>query len=346
MDTRHWQPRCSLPSDLVWPVRTDPSGVRGPTRGQARSSRWRRSAYGWYVPADADSTRVEQRILEQAVRIAGDGAITGWSALRWHGAAYFDGFWPGGRLLRPVSMMRMAGGRFDRDRTVGWSRGQLAPTEVETVAGVQVATPQRALFDEMRYSSLRAAVRSMEMAAAAGLISVELMREYVSHRPAWTGVPLTRDALLLSCDDSRSGPETDLKLVWVLDAGLAYPLVNQPVFSLSGQLLGYPDLFDPELGVVGEYDGVDHKARDRHRRDIAREQRFREHGLEYFSVVCGDLRDTELVVKRIRAARQRAALIPAGLRRWTIAPPPWWSPKPTLHERLMGQGLFHGLTHR
>ncbi len=142
--------------------------------------------------------------------------------------------------LRPVSVMRMAGGRFDRDASGGLEPGQLAPSEVVTVAGVRIATVQRALFDEMRYASLRAAVRAMEMTAAAGLISTELMREYVSHRPAWTGVPLARDALLLSCDDSRSGPETDLKLVWVLDAGLAYPLVNQPVFNLSGELLGYP----------------------------------------------------------------------------------------------------------
>ena len=87
-----------------------------------------------------------------------------------------------------------------------------------------------------------------------------------------------------------------MKLVWVLDAGLDAPLVNQPVFDLAGNLLGYPDLLDPEAGVVGEYDGVDHKDRDRHRRDVSREQRYRDHGLEYFTVVGGDLQDVDLVV--------------------------------------------------
>ena len=199
------------------------------------------------------------------------------------------------------------------------------------MAGVRVATVQRALFDEMRYASLRAAVRAMEMTAAAGLISVGAdARVRVAPAGLDGGSAHARRAAPLLRRQPLAARRPDLKLVWVLDAGLAYPLVNQPVFNLSGELLGYPDLFDPELGVVGEYDGVDHKARDRHRRDIAREQRFREHGLEYFSVVGGDLRDTELVVKRIRAARRRAASIPAGLRRWTIAPPPWWPQQPTL----------------
>ena len=62
-----------------------------------------------------------------------------------------------------------------------------------------------------------------------------------------------------------------MKLVWVRHAGLPYPLVNQPVFDLSGNLMGIADLFDPQLGVVGEYDGAAHKARERHRRDVARE---------------------------------------------------------------------------
>ncbi|MFD0806573.1 hypothetical protein ACFQ0K_10795 [Nocardioides caeni] len=52
---------------LVRPVRLDPSGVRGPTRGQARNrSRYRRSSFGFYVPATADRGNVEQRIVEAA----------------------------------------------------------------------------------------------------------------------------------------------------------------------------------------------------------------------------------------------------------------------------------------
>jgi len=197
----------------------------------------------------------------------------------------------------------------------------------------------------MRFANLRAAVRAMEMAAAAGLISVPLMGEYVVHRPAWEGVPLTREALGLACDDSRSPKETDLKLVWVLDAGLPYPYVNKPVFDLHGNLLGYPDLFDEEAGLVGEYDGIDHKGRDRHRRDVAREQRYRDVGLEYLTVVGGDLEDRDLVVKRMLSTRERAGHLAPDQRRWTLVPPPWWPVVETLDQRLRRLGRTVALTH-
>ena len=204
MDTPHWQPACAFPDDLVWPVRLDPTGVTGPTRHQARRGRWRRCARGWYVPTGTDPSRIEQRILEQAVRLGSTGAITAWAALRWHGATYFDGLAQGGRVALPVPLLRMGGGRFADETAAGWGRSQLAPSECDLVHGVWCATIQRGLFDEMRFASLRQAVKAMEMAAAAGLISTALMREYVAHRPAWEGVPLTRAALLLAGDDSRS----------------------------------------------------------------------------------------------------------------------------------------------
>ena len=344
METRHWQPICEFPTDLVQPVRLDPSGVSGPTRGQARSKQWRRCAHGWYVPANADASRVEQRILEQSVRLSDRGAITAWAALRWRGATYFDGRAHNGLVQLPVPLIRRSGRYPPGDAS--WRRHQLAGTERELVRDVPCATVQRALFDDMRFSSLRLAVRAMEMSAAAGLISTALMAEYVTDHPAWEGVPLVRQALTLSCDDARSPKETDLKIVWVLDAGLPYPLVNQPVFDHAGNLLGYPDLLDAEAGVVGEYDGVDHKDRDRHRQDVAREQRYRDHGLEYFTVVGGDLHDTELVVKRMLTTRHRAGFIPQENRRWTLTPSPWWPGAETLHDRLLRLGLHDALTHR
>lgn len=343
MESRYWQPTCEFPADLVRPVRLDPLGVAGPTRGQARSKRWRRSSHGWFVPTGVDTTRVEQRILEQSMRLSPRGAVTGWAALRLRGANYFDGTTAGGRLETPVPLIRSTG-RYPPGGA-DWRRHQVARSERELVHDVWCTTTQRALFDEMRFSSLRGAVRAMEMTAAAGLISTALMWDYVSGRPAWEGVPLVREALRLSGDDSRSPKETDLKIVWVLDAGLPPPLMNQPVFDLAGNLLGYPDLFDPLAGLVGEYDGADHKSRERHRKDVAREQRYRDHGLEYFTVVGGDLLDTSLVVTRIHSTRRRAAYLPVDRRRWTLTPPPWWPRPEPLHQRLVRLGLAPALTH-
>ena len=136
-----------------------------------------------------------------------------------------------------------------------------------------------------------------------------------------------------------------MKLVWLLDAVLPMPLINVPVFGLDGDLLGYPDLFDPVAGVVGEYNGVDHKSIERHRKDVAREERYRDHGLEYFTVVGGDLQDRELVVKRMVATRQRARFLEPEFRRWTLAPPAWFHVVEPLDQRLRRLGLTQALTH-
>jgi hypothetical protein len=167
----------------------------------------------------------------------------------------------------------------------------------------------------------------MDMTAAARLISVFLMTLYVQHRPAWTGVPLVRRALALAIDESRSPMETLMRLIWILDALLPPPLCNHPVFSLDGMLLGYPDLLDVESGTIGEYDGADHKRRERHRKDVEREERYRDHGLEYFTVVGGDIRDRSRVVRRMHSTRARARFLPEGVRQWTLTPPEWWRPR-------------------
>jgi hypothetical protein len=109
-------------------------------------------------------------------------------------------------------------------------------------------------------------------------------------------------------------------------------LVNPPVFARDGRLLGCPDLFDPAAGLVGEYDGADHLLDDRRRRDSVREELFRDHDLEYFRVVKGELGSGH-VVQRMLKARKRARFQPEADRPWTLQPPPWWEPPPWLPER-------------
>lgn len=321
--TRHWQPGCERPAGLVRPVRRDPTGVSGPTRGQARGSRWRSTSYGWYVPTDTNAGSVEQRILEQSVKATGYGAISGWASLRWQGARYFTGE-EFGEVL-PVPILRAHGGHFEREGDSRISREQLRPSELMTAADVTCTIPARAAFDEMRRcGDLRSAVVALDMTLAAGLLCLGEYAEYVAHMQAWTGVPRVREALSLACADSRSPQESRMRLIWVLDAGLPPPLINRPVFDRTGKLLGLPDLLDAVSGVVGEYDGVDHKDAERHRRDVAREQRYREHGLEYFSLVGGDMRNRGLCVDRMLAARRRARRTPKSARRWTTEVPEWW----------------------
>lgn len=334
MDKQFWTPRCELPLDLVRPARIDPTGLTGPTRGQAQRGRWRASSRGWHVPTSVDATVVEQRILEQAMRVRSCGAITGWASLRWRGAAYFDGSSDASGGVLPVPLLRRSGARRLDDGHAAISRPQLASDEREFVSGLWCTTVPRATFDEvLRRRSLRPGVAAICMTLAAGLGSRAELTTYAASRPAWQGIPLYRKAVALSNECFRSGPEVYLYLRWLLDAGLPEPLVNPPLFDLNGRLLGYPDLLDVEAGVIGEYDGSAHRSRDRHRRDVAREERYRRCGLEYFTVVAGDLDDEPLVVQRMRSTRSRARFLPAPERQWTLTPPPWWRPPAWLPAR-------------
>ncbi|MGN6129080.1 MAG: hypothetical protein ACTHOK_01930, partial [Nocardioidaceae bacterium] len=154
------------------------------------------------------------------------------------------------------------------------------------------------------------------------------------------GVPLARAALGLVDESSRSPRETDVRLVWELDAGLPRPLCNRDVYDArTGRLLGVADLIDPEAGVVGEFDGGEHSGAGRRSRDAARDGAFRDHGLEVFRVTAVDLRDPAKVVARVLAAYRRAgtrALEPT----WTLEPPSGRGVPLSLDETLAGRDLL------
>lgn len=332
---RHrWDPVCEPPHNLFRPVPLDPTGRCGPTPGQARGPGWRRSSRGLYVPSVVDGRIPEQRILEQSMRLTG-GAVTGWASGRMHGAAFFDGLRRDGRTPLPVPLncgplhqiRRLAGDDLLRDN--------LLDAEIEVVHGVPCTTDERACFDAMRFArDVREAVVAMDMMAGAERTSIRRMTRYVDRHPAWTGVQQARDALVLADEGSRSPQESRLRLVWVLDAGRPRPGVNRALFNLDGRLLGYPDLIDPEAGVVGEYDGEDHRDALRHSSDVDREARFRDHGLEVVRVTGPDMREPLRVTDRIHSGFRRARGLAPDRRTWTLAPPPWWPQEATLDDVL------------
>ena len=135
-----------------------------------------------------------------------------------------------------------------------------------------------------------------------------------------------------------------MHLTWELVAELSRVLANRPVFDLDGTLIGVPDLFDPISGTVGEYDGEHHRAIAQHRSDVSREDRFRDHGLEYFTVVRGDSRST--VAARMRRTRARAKFLPPESRAWTLEPPSWYVMPEALDAYLERIGMEERLTHR
>jgi hypothetical protein len=261
--------------------------------------------------------------------------VTGWAALRLAGGNFFDGVGADGHTLAPVPLAVGQSEKIRSDGKASVSREPLTPEDVVQRHGIPCPRVSRALFDEMRRPvDWRESVVAMDMAAAADLVSVGRMQAFFSTHRRWRRARHVQRALQYASELSRSPNETRMRLVWVVDAGLPPPLVNREVFNRTGRPVGVADLLDPVDGVVGEYDGTDHRAARRHSRDVAREEDFRRLGLEYFKVTGPDLPRRARVVSRMLSTRSRARFSPADERAWTLDAPAGWPAAETLDELL------------
>lgn len=304
MAARHL--RCTPPTDLVTPVGIDPGGNTGPTKGQSRGPYWRRTTPGRYVPSGTKRC-VEQRILEQSMMLPAGGAISGWAAMRLHGAAFCDGLDKDGAsdlrvpLLIPPHLDLRAGIGSVRHRAL------LDRQDVTVVVGIPVVTAVRATFDAARWcADPREAVVALDIALAAGLCTRAELAVYLRRHAGARGVAAVRRALALSNPRTLSPAESRLRLIWVLDAKLPEPRCNWPVADLTGRRIGRPDILCEQLAVAGEFDGRDHRNARNHRVDVGKEDAYRNAGLEIFHVVGTELDDRELIVARMHNAVSRA----------------------------------------
>lgn len=307
------------PPRFVRPVRVDPTGVAGPTSAQVRGKRWRRSGRGWALPSDTVFDQPAQRIVEAAAGLGPGEAVTGWGSIHLAGARYFDGTTTIARATLPVRLLVS----WDRrcGSGVSLSRATLSPEEVVLRHGVPCTNVHRALLDELCATrDLRDAVVLVDMVLHAELTSLARFSAYLAAVPRRRGLRMARRAVAMAVEGAESPRETVMRLVWVLDAGLPRPLCNVTVFDLRGKFVARPDLLDPVRGVVGEYDGENHQDTRRRRKDIDREARLRNVGLELFTFVAGELHAREAAARRMLSAVERARRS-AHPRRWTLEPP-------------------------
>jgi hypothetical protein len=313
---------------LVAPVRADPSGRTGPTRGEARGPRWRTTSRGLVVPATVGPS-LGQRIVEAAAVLRPGEAVTGWAALHWLGGTWFDGLTSRGEL-RDVPLVATRHLICQDGYSV--SQELLGPWDVMVVDGLPITVPVRSVVYEMRYATwLGPAVEALDMACFSDLVSLAEVEAYLSALGPVTGIPQARDALAEGDENAWSPREVMMRRVWI-QSGLSRPLCNAPIFTLDGRHVGTPDLFDPTSGLGGDYDGSLHLAGDQRARDIRREGDFRDLGLEHVTMVAADGRDPAHFMGRLLNAHARAVARTAS-RRWTIEPPDWWIPTVTVEQR-------------
>jgi hypothetical protein len=274
---------------------------------------------------------VDQRIVEAAAVLPAYGGVTGWAALRWLGGSWFDGRDADGD--RPVTLALMDSS-IRRQPGIAISEERIDPTQIAAHAGIRVTVAAYSLLFEIRHArSLDRAVAAADMAAYADLVSRAELGLLVARSPGWTGIDRGRRVHGLMDENAWSPAEVRMRLIWTHEAGFPRPLTNRPVFDHAGRLIGTPDLIDPVAGVCGEYDSELHLDSARRRRDLEREEQFRQSGLEPVAMVTGDLGEPWSFVARLRAAYARAARRPASDRQWSIEPPPWWTATVTVAKR-------------
>lgn len=329
-----FHPRCPPPTGLVRPVRVDPDGISGPTRGAAAGPRWRTSSHGLLVPANAPRS-VEQRVLEAAVRLPGGAMVTGWAALRLAGAAWFDGLAADGRTSLPVPVLLPHTSRI-RSSGVVVTRTRHGLPEAVVRFGVPCAPAELALVHEMRRAtSARRAGVAVDMALAARVVDLGRLREVATAQGGLPGA--VSYALERACAECRSPKESEMLQVWEADLGFPRPLMNREVLDLAGRVIAVVDLLEEQSGTYGEYNGGAHRSRERQRRDEERADALRGVGLEGFVLVAGD--SERVWRERMQSARARASWLPEERRRWRLGDfvpaPPLPDPDEAAFEAFM-----------
>lgn len=332
-DPRRVQQLVLTRAGVVAPVRVDPTGRSGPTKNQARGPRWTRSSAGLYVPADVRSDAPEQRIVEAVAGAPEGSAATGWAALAWLGARWFSGFAADGRTPLPVPVA--VGDRDSpRDRPgVAYSADWLFDDDVVRIDGLPVTAPERSVtYEARRAGHLIGALRAIDMALAADLVDLETLTAYAARLVARDGVRLLRTALGWANENVWSPQEVPMRVHWRRATGR--PLAcNQPVFDARGRFLLTPDLLDVGAGVAGEYDGAVHLEDGRRRKDLDREEIYRDHRIEVVTMMSSRHDDVQRFLARLRAAYGRAAERRHLPRTWTVEQPPWWVDTSTVARR-------------
>jgi hypothetical protein len=300
---------------------------RGVSEYSLRGRGWRQTSRGWYVPSSVDrDSSPTQRIVESIPLIPAEGALAGWAAAFVHGVDQLDGRDPWTFAPQPVPIVRGADrGHIPRDWLVSY-RDRLQNGDVVVVQGLPVTSPLRTAFDgSRRAGSLAEAVAFIDAMAHTERIAIAELASYIVDHPGWRGISLARRACALAHPGALSTWESRQRLFHVVEAELPTPLVNQPIFDLSGGLLGIADLFDPDAGLVHEFDGQFHRERTQHRRDNVREESFESTGLIVVRSDSLDLRDHRLeLARRLRDGWQRGMARDRSHDRWTLIEPAWF----------------------
>jgi hypothetical protein len=228
---------------------------------------------------------------------------------------------PGGTTLLPVPVCIGPTGRLRPRPGLAMDRSTLLAVDIDEHNGALVTTAERSCLDVMRFCGAEEGLVVADAAIRAGLTTRQQLSEALDRMIGLKGVPQARIAVPLVDGRAESGPESRLRYVWVVEAGLPVPLVNPVIEDLDGHFVARVDLLDPEAATVGEYDGAHHRDLQQHTADNVREEDVEGLNLEVTRSTALDLwPHRPRLVARLTAARRRGICRDRSKEAWGFRP--------------------------
>ena len=324
---------------LPWTLSTREARLCGISDEELRGPGYAAVRRGIHVPIGVDVGHPDVRIAAVAAQLPDHAAVAGWAAARLHeqlrardALDVFDGGrrWeeraapPATRsALRGAARVVVCSPRDSRlvvREDVRVFRSELLDGDVVLLDGMRVTTGARTAFDLARLLPTAAAVIGLDRLLHIGAVQLEDVDRLVHERRRWTGRARARLITSLADGGAESPQETLLRLLWC-SAGLPRPRANRRVLDGAGRFVARVDLIDPDVGVVGEYDGAVHAGAGSRSADAARQEALEALGLVVIRATAVDVdQDGRGVAwqQRLRAAYARARRRPAALRRWVV----------------------------
>lgn len=315
--------------DALPPVLTTAEARRRGVIALIRNGTYTRVSHGLHLVSGADETHPDVRIALATAGVAQRIVVGGWAAARLLERARaadrsespcFDGWDRAGRQPAPVPLLSGPETRLVETPFRRLTRSIVPAEERVRVGKVSITSPLRTAFDLARLSGLEDAVIALDRLRALGLVDVPGLVELLDGRSRWLGVGGARTALALSADGVESPQESVLRLLW-REAGLPVPLCNPTVVDESGDAVARVDLLDPDVGLVGEYDGAMHASAARRTADARRQERLEALGLTVIRATAEDVSTEPARAawrQRVRRAHERARARRPASPAWTV----------------------------
>lgn len=307
--------------------RTAALRTQGVTPRALRGASYETPYRGLHRPAGVGANGPAIRVAD-SIGLMTDGCVlTGWAA-RWIQAqAYCDGVLYGEDL--PVTILCGPGSDLRSRPGICPSERRFLPGETVDLGDVLAATMARATYDEMLDvpNHLEALV-SVEMATSTVIkqsrTTMENVQGVFDAHVKTRGRVQARWALANATTRSASPWETRTRVLATEALGIQNWLVNVPIFDQYENLLGIPDLTDPDSGLMVESDGSDHRQIKVHNNDNVREEAFENHGSAVVRIGSAQHSRAErpATIQRIRQGRELAYSM--GRCTWTTEKPAWW----------------------